>query len=233
MRRAAAVLLLLAVGSGSSPAQQSPGLVVAPRASTGGTSAPPADPFKDGGRPESRGGTMQQPAGTAAAGLPLSPDARQAVETLSRHALTAQQYGNLASKRHTTGAMHDLGDRMVLTNSRINKALSAVACHLPSAELMSPAERSTFDAVARNANETEFGVSVAQWISENYPRSIAALEQAEQTPALREAAAANLPELRAQLAEAQRILQAAGALQGSAPTSTGTVRFPAAQTRSD
>jgi len=208
----AAAGLCVALSSGSLAwAQQSQPSPAAPVASPQGTSAPPADPFKDGGRPESHGG--DQPAASrnpaaVQAPQPLTAEKRQALETIAHTTLTAQQYGNLASKRHASAAMHELGDRMVLTNSRINRALAAYPdLRLP--EGMPPEERSTFDALARRANEVEFGVSVAQWVTENYPRTIAAIEGVGQAPELREVTSAAMPELRSQLAEAQRILQIA------------------------
>lgn len=136
---------------------------------------------------------------------------------MSRQTHTTQQYGNLASVRHTPRAMHDLGDRMVVTNSRTNLQLS---------EQMPPGERSTFDALARRANETEFGVSVAQWIAQTYPGMIGAVERVSTVPELREALSGALPELRGQLAEAEKVLAAASsasATQSGPPGATGSV----------
>jgi hypothetical protein len=208
----AAAGLCAALSSGSPTwAQQNQPSPAVSVAEPQGTSAPPADPFKDGGRPESHGGDQPAASRNPAAAQnsqPLTAEKRQALETIARTTLTAQQYGNLASKRHASAATHDLGDRMVVTNSRLNRALGAYP-DLGQPERMPPEERSTFDALARQANEVEFGVSVAQWVTENYPRTIAALDAVGQAPELREVTSAAMPELRSQLAEAQRILQIA------------------------
>jgi hypothetical protein len=193
------------------------------------TSNPPTDPFKDGGRPESHGGTVHAPqVGTAQPGsVSLSPEMKQTVQDLARTAVTAQQYGNLASKRHTSGAVHELGDQMVVTNSRINRALTALDPNLQNTELMPAQERGTFDNLARNADEVQFGISVAQWVAQSYPQTIGALERLGQTSELRELAASAIPDLKAQLSDAQMILQSASATpNGQQPATTGTVTDP-------
>src|SRR5829696_9043613 len=154
--------------------QEQPRSTTPSRAETNPTSNPPADPHKDGGRPESHGGTVHAPQVNAAA--PLPADMRQTAESLARNAVTAQQYGNLASKRHTSSAVHDLGDRMVLTNSRINRALTAVAPDLSDVRIPDK-ERGTFDSLARDADETQFGANVAQWVVQSYAQAIGDLEK--------------------------------------------------------
>ncbi|KLK90888.1 hypothetical protein AA309_23510 [Microvirga vignae] len=152
---------------------------------------------------------------------------RQKVESLARTAITAQQYGNLASKRHTSAAVHELGDQMVVTNSRINRALTTLDPNLQNRELMPAQERGTFDNLARNADEVQFGVSVAQWVVQSYPQTISALEQLGQTSELQELAASTIPDLKAQLSDAQMILQSASATpNGQQPATTGTVTDP-------
>lgn len=195
------------------------------------SSGPMTDPHKDGGRPESHGGAVNAPQlGSAQPGsVSLSPEMRQTVEDLARTTVTAQQYGNLASKRHTSGAVHDLGDRMVLTNSRINRALTAAMPDLRKEEQMPAQERATFDNLARDADETQFGVSVAQWIAQTYPQAIDALERLGQSEPLREMASSALPDMRAELAEAQRVLQSAQAGPGGSPSATGSVTDPKAK----
>jgi hypothetical protein len=192
------------------------------RAETNPTSNPPADPHKDGGRPESHGGTVHAPQ-VGSASLPS--EMRQSVETLARTAITAQQYGNLASKRHTSGAVHDLGDQMVLTNSRINRALTAIAPNLQNSQIPEQ-ERGTFDNLARDGDEVQFGVSIAQWVTQTYPQTISTLERLGQSPELSEMATSAIPDLRAQLSSAQQILQSASASPNGQPTSTGTVTDP-------
>lgn len=192
------------------------------------TSNPPADPFKDGGRPESHGGTVHAP--QLGAGPSLPADMRQTAESLAQTATTAQQYGNLASKRHTSGAVHELGDKMIITNSRITRALAA-APDLRDAEQMPAQERGSFDNVARNADETQFGVIVAQWVAQSYPQAINALEQLGQQSQFNELASSALPEMKSQLSDAQTILQSASATPNGQPTSTGTVSAP--ETSSD
>jgi len=108
--------------------QGSPRSMTPAQAETNPTSGPPADPHKDGGRPESHGGTVHAP--QVGAATPLPADMKPIAESLARNAITAQQYGNLASKRHTSGAVHELGDKMLLTNSRINRALTAAVPEL-------------------------------------------------------------------------------------------------------
>lgn len=212
-------------------AQQSqPRSMTPSRAEPNPTSNPPADPHKDGGRPESHGGTVHAPQ-LGGAQTSLSPEMRQAAEALARSAITAQQYGNLASKRHTSGEMHDLGDQMVLTNSRINRALSALSPELGASETMPAQERASFDNLARDADEVQFGISVAQWVAQTYPRAISALEQLEKTAELRNMAASAIPDLRAQLSSAQTILQSARATPKGQPASTGTI--PDSKTKSD
>jgi hypothetical protein len=158
---------------------------------------------------------------------------RQAIESLARSTVTAQQYGNLASKRHTSGAVHDLGDRMVLTNSRVNRALTTVHPDLRASEQMPAEERGTFDTLARNADEVQFGVSVAQWVAQTYPQTISALERVRETAQLKEMAESAIPELQAQLSDAQKILQSASASPSGQPTSTGAVGTGGAKTQSD
>jgi hypothetical protein len=151
---------------------------------------------------------------------------RQTAENLARSTVTAQQYGNLASKRHTSGAVHDLGDRMVLTNSRISRALSQGIPELRGSAEMPASERGTFDNLARHADEVQFGVSVAQWVVQTYPQAISALEQLGRQSQFSELAGASVPEMRSQLSEAQRILQSASAAPNGQPTSTGTIMEP-------
>ncbi len=194
------------------------------RASPEGTSSPLPDPHKDGGRPESHGGTVHSPqVGSNASAASLSPEMHQTVEALAQNTLAAQQYGNLASKRHTSGAVHELGDNMVLTNSRINRALTVVSPDLRKSELMPQREQATLDSLARDADEVQFGVSVAQWVAQTYPHTISALERLGQTPELKEMASSAIPELRAQLSDAERILQTAAAAPAGQPVTTGTV----------
>jgi hypothetical protein len=192
------------------------------RAETNPTSNPPADPHKDGGRPESHGGTVHAPQIDSTS---LPSEMRQSVERLARTAITAQQYGNLASKRHTSGAVHDLGDQMVLTNSRINRALTAIAPNLQNTQIPEQ-ERGTFDNLARDGDEVQFGISIAQWVTQTYPQTISTLERLGQSPELSEMATSAIPDLRAQLSSAQQILQSASASPNGQPTSTGTVTDP-------
>ncbi len=146
-------------------------------------------------------------------------------ESLVRNTVTAQQYGNLASKRHTSGAVHDLGDRMVLTNSRINRALTAAAPDLSDVQIPDK-ERGTFDSLARDADATQFGANVAQWVVQSYPQAISDLEKLGQQGQFSELMNTAVPEMKAQLSEAQRILQSASNTPGGQPTSTGTVTDP-------
>jgi hypothetical protein len=215
-------------------AQQSQQRSMTPsRAEPNPTSNPPANPHKDGGRPESHDGTVHAPqlGGAQSGSTSLSPEMRQAAEALARSAITAQQYGNLASKRHTSGAVHDLGDQMVLTNSRINRALSALSPELRASETMPAQERASFDNLARDADEVQFGISVAQWVAQTYPQAISALEQLGKTAELRNMAASAIPDLRTQLSSAQTILQSARATPNGQPASTGTI--PDSKTKSD
>jgi hypothetical protein len=195
-------------------------------ASPTGTSAPPDDPFRNAGRPESHGGTVHAPQVGAASASAIG-DMRQAAEALAQNTVTAQQYGNLASMRHASGAIQQLGDRMIVTNSRINKALAEAYPELRRSEQMRPEERGAFDNLARGADENEFGARVAQGVSQNYPQAISALERLGQDGRFRELAGSAVPELRAQLNDANRILQTANASpapgQGSQPTATGSV----------
>jgi hypothetical protein len=204
--------------------QEQPRSTAPSRAEQAPTSNPPADPHKDGGRPESHGGTVHAP--QAGAGAPLSADMRQTAENLARSTVTAQQYGNLASKRHTSGAVHDLGDRMVLTNSRISRALIQGIPDLGGSAEMPASERGTFDNLARDADEVQFGVSVAQWVVQTYPQTIGALEQLGRQSQFSELAGASVPEMKSQLSEAQRILQSASAAPNGQPASTGTITEP-------
>jgi Domain of unknown function (DUF4142) len=146
-------------------------------------------------------------------------------ESLARNAITAQQYGNLASKRHTSGAVHELGDKMVLTNSRINRALTAAAPELSDVQIPEK-ERGTFDNLARDGDEVQFGANVAQWVVQSYPQAIGDLEKLGQQSRFQELASSALPEMKSQLSEAQRILQSAGASPNGQPTATGTVTDP-------
>ncbi|WP_457091865.1 hypothetical protein [Microvirga sp. P5_D2] len=213
--------LLLALPAG---AQQDQTRSTTPsRAETNPTSNPMADPHKDGGRPESHGGTVHAPQVGQGAALPA--DMKPTVESLARNTVTAQQYGNLASKRHTSGAVHDLGDQMVLTNSRINRALAAAAPDLGNVQIPEK-ERGTFDSLARDADATQFGANVAQWVVQSYPQAISDLEKLGQQGQFSELAGSAMREMRSQLSEAQRILQSASASPNGQPTSTGTVTDP-------
>jgi hypothetical protein len=206
------------------------------RASPEPTSNPPADPFKDGGRPESHGGTVHAPqveSSVTGSALSLSPEIRQTVESLAENALTAQQYGNLAADRHASEAAHELGDQMVVTNSRINRALTAAVPGLRTSEQMPAKERATFDSLARHADENQFGVSLAQWVTQNYPETISALQHLSQESGFRELTSSALPELQAQLSDAQRILQTVRSGSNGQPLLTGTVGNPAAKKQSD
>lgn len=214
----ALLLALPAVAQQDQPRSTTPS-----RAEQNPTSSPMADPHKDGGRPESHGGTVHAP--QANASVPLPADMTPTAESLARSAVTAQQYGNLASKRHTSGAVHELGDRMVLTNSRINRALSTAAPDLQNVDIPEK-ERGTFDSLARDADETQFGVSVAQWVVQSYPQAISNLEKLGQQGQLGELASSTVPEMKAQLSEAQRIIESASNAPGEQPTSTGTVTDP-------
>lgn len=187
-----------------------------------------ADPHKDGGRPESHGGTVHAPQVGQGAALPA--DIKQTAESLARNTVTAQQYGNLASKRHTSGAVHELGDRMVLTNSRINRALTTAAPDLRDVQ-MPEKERGTFDSLARDADAMQFGVNVAQWVAQSYPQAISDLEKLGQRDQFSELVSSAVPEMKSQLSEAQRILQSASASSTGQPISTGTVTDP--KTKSD
>jgi hypothetical protein len=208
--------------------QEQPRSTTPARAETNPTSNPMADPHKDGGRPESHGGTVHAPQVGQGAALPA--DIKQTAESLARNTVTAQQYGNLASKRHTSGAVHELGDRMVLTNSRINRALTTAAPDLRDVQ-MPEKERGTFDSLARDADAMQFGVNVAQWVAQSYPQAISDLEKLGQRDQFSELVSSAVPEMKSQLSEAQRILQSASASPIGQPSSTGTVTDP--KTKSD
>jgi len=92
-------------------------------------------------------------------------------------------------------------------------------------------ERGTFDSLARDADETQFGVNVAQWVAQTYPQAISDLERLGQQSQFSELANSALPEMKSQLSEAQGILQSASASPQGQPTSTGTVSAP--KTKSD
>jgi hypothetical protein len=220
---ATAFCALLALQPASAQ-QDQPRSTTPSRAEPGPTSNPMADPHKDGGRPESHGGTVHAP--QVNAGAPLPADMKPTAESLARNAVTAQQYGNLASKRHTSGAVHELGDRMVLTNSRINRALSQGIPELRGSAEMPASERGTFDNLARDADEVQFGISVAQWVAQTYPQAISDLEKLGQQGPFSELASSALPEMKAQLSDAQGILQSASNAPGGQPTSAGTVTDP-------
>ncbi|WP_201861235.1 DUF4142 domain-containing protein [Microvirga soli] len=213
--------LLLALPAAAQ--QDQPRSMTPSRAEQNPTSSPMADPHKDGGRPESHGGTVHAPQVNAAA--PLPAEMKPTAESLARNAITAQQYGNLASKRHTSGAVHNLGDKMILTNSRINRALTAAAPDLRDVQIPEK-ERGTFDSLARDADETQFGVNVAQWVVQSYPQAISDLEKLGQQGQFSELANAAVPEMKSQLSEAQRILQSASAAPNGQPASTGTITEP-------
>src|SRR5215203_1817098 len=91
------------------------------------------------------------------------------------------------------------------------------------AEQMPAEERGTFDNLARNADEVQFGVSVAQWVAQSYPQIISVLKRLGQTTELRELAASAIPDLQAQLSDAQKILQSASAAPNGPPATKGTV----------
>ena len=98
---------------------------------------------------------------------------------------------------------------------------------------MSAQERGTFDNLARNADELQFSVSVAQWVNQTYPQVITGLERLGQRPELREVASSAAPELRAQLSDAQKILRTAAAAPNGHPITTGTVEADSSKPKSD
>lgn len=221
---AATALCTLLMAVPAAAQQDQPRPTTPSRAEPTPTSRPLPNPHKDGGRPESHGGTVHAPQVDANATLPT--DLRPTAESLARSTITAQQYGNLASKRHTSGAMHELGDKMVITNSRINRALTAVAPDLREVEIP-PQERGSFDSLARSAGEDQFGALVAQWVVQTYPEAISNLERLGQQDSFSELASSAVPEMKAQLSDAQRILQSARAApDGEQPAATGTVTDP-------
>lgn len=225
---AATALCALLVALPAAAQQDQPRSMTPSQAEQNPTSSPMADPHKDGGRPESHGGTVHAPQVNAAA--PLPADMKPNAESLAKNAITAQQYGNLASKRHTSGAVHELGDKMVLTNSRINRALTAATPELGNVQIPEK-ERGTLDNLARDADEVQFGVNVAQWVVQSYPQAIGDLEKLGQQGQFQELASSAVPETRSQLSEAQKILQSASNASGGQPASTGTVTAP--KTKSD
>ncbi|WP_046868516.1 DUF4142 domain-containing protein [Microvirga massiliensis] len=228
---ATALCALLAIPPALAQQGQAPSTTPS-RASPEPTSNPPADPFKDGGRPESHGGTVHAPqvgSSVTSSAQSLSPEIRQTVESLAENTVTAQQYGNLAADRHASEAAHELGDRMFVTNSRINRALTAAVPGLRASEQMPADQRATFDSLARQADEKQFGVSLAQWVAQNYPETISALQRLSQESGFEELTSSALPELKAQLSEAQRILQTASSGTNGQPLATGTVGKPGAK----
>jgi hypothetical protein len=91
---------------------------------------------------------------------------------------------------------------------------------------MPETQRSTFDSLARNADEMQFGVSVAQWVAQAYPQAIDALEMLGRHSQFSELAQSALPEMKSQLSDAQRILQSARNQSNGQPTATGAVTDP-------
>jgi hypothetical protein len=222
-RVAAPALCALLIALPAAAQQDQPRSMTPSRAEPVPTSSPLPNPHKDGGRPESHGGTVHVPQVNAAA--PLPADMRDTAESLARNAITAQQYGNLASKRHASGAIHELGDAMALTNSRINRALTAAAPDLRNVQIPEK-QRGTFDTLARDADETQFGISVAQWMAQTYPQAIGDLEKLGQHGQFSELANSTLPDMKSQLSDAKRILQNARNEPSGQPSATGTVTDP-------
>jgi hypothetical protein len=223
---AAPALCALLISLPAAAQQDQPRSMAPSRAEPVPTSSPLPDPHKDGGRPESHGGTVHAPQVDATA--PLPADVRGTAESLARNAIMAQQYGNLASKRHGSGAIHELGDQMALTNSRINRALTAAAPDLRDVQIPEK-QRGTFDALARDADEMQFGISVAQWVAQSYPKAISDLQTLGRQSQFRELAESALPAMKAQLSDAERILQNARNEPSGKPTATGTVNDPKKQ----
>lgn len=151
----------------------------------------------------------------------ISPQVHQALNALSRNAVAAQQFGNLAASKQAPADIRDLGDRMVVANSEINERLDAVSARL-GVELpqrMPASDQAFFEALAET-NQDEFARGLVAWVNEVYPKSIRALQAMADDPALAELSRTAIPALRDQLRASQQMAQAyfqGGPMQAEMP----------------
>ena len=82
-------------------------------------------------------------------------------------------------------------------------------------------------------DEKQFGVSLAQWVAQNYSDTTSALQRLSQKSGFKELTSSALPELKGQLTETQRVLQTASSGANGQPLSTGTVEKPGTKKLSD
>lgn len=150
-----------------------------------------------------------------------SPQVRQALTALSRNAVAAQQFGNLAASKQAPAAIRDLADHMVATNSDINERLDALSARL-GLELPQrmPDQDQQFFETLSETNQDEFARGLVAWVNEVYPKSIRALQVVADQPATADLAQAAIPALRDQLRASQRMAQAyleGGPMQAEMP----------------
>ncbi len=150
-----------------------------------------------------------------------SPQVRQALTALSRNAVAAQQFGNLAASKQAPAAIRDLADHMVATNSEINERLDALSARLGlDLPRRMPDQDQQFFETLSETNQDEFARGLVAWINEVYPKSIRALQVVADQPATADLAQAAIPALRDQLRASQRMAQAylqGGPMQAEMP----------------
>ncbi len=132
------------------------------------------------------------------------------VEQFAQDAIAAQQIANLATDKHTATAVELLGDRISLTQGRINQDLDKLAAE---AELEMPQRMSEEHVQSMEAmtdlNEDEFASKFVGWVGHTYPRMIGTLEawSAQGDGQRKQIAETYLPELQMQLHAANQLME--------------------------
>lgn len=134
----------------------------------------------------------------------LPDDLQQAFAMASAGALAAQQYGNLAASKYASGAVRDLGDRMVLLNSAISDRLGGEADEALSAPVRADLE------VLDDLNGEDFDRLFTTWVTTVYPGLIEAWSRLGEHETFADLSQAVTPELEQQLATARDVLSGEG-----------------------
>jgi Domain of unknown function (DUF4142) len=133
------------------------------------------------------------------------------LETLVAHSASAQQFGNLATTKATSGLVGDLGDVMVLLHSQILDRLQAEEGAAPGETAMPEGAQERLDELSR-LNDREFALGFAEWIVDAYPETIEAWRQAGENHGLQALSEAVVEQFEAQRSVAEKIIAADGDL---------------------
>lgn len=154
---------------------------------------------------------QQQPDGAAVQAGSQASQTETGIVSFAQDAVATMQIANLATDKNTPAAVALLGDRVSLTQGRINQALDAVLKKegQQGERAMSDEGLAAMKSMT-DLNQEQFAGEFVAWIGHTYPRMISTLETWAKTgDEPRKALAATfLPELRNQLQAAQHLTQA-------------------------